>query len=104
MLGDQGGVAGELEARPLGGPVGDIGGGDPRHGGRGGTTGGSLPPGNSFLKFTETNGSGETTPSSESAEFTVAPDPSPSVAATGTVGGSPGGIVIPRWTLRPSCR
>jgi hypothetical protein len=59
----------------------------------GGTAGGSLVPGSYYLTFTESNGFGETLPSPESSQFSVAAQLPPSTAlqVTATGGGLTGG-------------
>jgi hypothetical protein len=56
------------------------------------TTVGIFPPGAYYANFTETNGYGETTASTESASFTITSQSNPSNAATGAASGSSGSL------------
>jgi hypothetical protein len=58
----------------------------------GGTAGGLLAPGVYYCNFTETNGYGETTVSTESGPITVAAQAPPTGAATVVVSGTGGGL------------
>jgi hypothetical protein len=66
------------------------------------TYGGLLPPGAYLLNFTETNGFGETLPSTESASFTLTRQTNPSNTATGagagTTGSLPAGVYRASYT------
>ena len=60
----------------------------------GGSSGGSLAAGVYYCNFTESNGFGETAPSTESNTFTVARQSNPSSAATGSASGSGGSLPV----------
>jgi hypothetical protein len=64
----------------------------------GGTSGGNLQSGNYFLKFTYTTVNGETTPSTESAQFTVLPGYIPRV----TLPTLPAGVIGINLYLTPA--